>query len=473
MQALKWAGLAKFAGQLLSWATTVVVLRLLRAEDYGLMAIVTVSTAVLASVAELGLGASVVQSQTLTEEDARRVSGLALVVNLTACLLMLLCAPLAGLIYDDPRLNTLVRVASLQFVLNAITTVPQAMAYRDMAFKRLAWIEFASMGVAGVLTLAIALLGGGVWALLLGGLCQAAVRSALLISRQRYLRPKFGFRGLRKVVEFGGAVTLSRLTWQVVYQTDVLIAGIRLAPSVLGLYSVSLHLATLPMQKLMGVVNQVAFPAFAKLQSDRPRLAKRLVEATRVMLACAVPVLWGMSAVAQELVTLVLGAKWKAAAFPLFAVCLTVPFRMVSAVFSTAVIGIGRAGLDVRCSLISAVVLPVSFLIGTHWGADGLAVSWLWAVPLVMALGLPPMFEAVGTNSLELLRAAWVPLFAGVLMFGAVFLTREFLHDGAGWVRLPAMFAAGALVYVSALKILGPDIFVEMGQLVRAAREPG
>jgi O-antigen/teichoic acid export membrane protein len=87
---------------------------------------------------------------------------------------------------------------------------------------------------------------------------------------------------MRRHLQFGGTVTLSRLDLAVVYQCDVLIAGRYLPHASIGSTAVSLHVATLPMQKIMGVVNQVALPAVSRLQSDLPRLRTRLLEASRL-----------------------------------------------------------------------------------------------------------------------------------------------------------------------------------------------
>ena len=104
-----------------------------------------------------------------------------------------------------------------------------------------------------------------------------------------------------------------RLSWQVVYQSDVLIGARRLGSVDIGAYSVALQLATLPMQRIMGVINQVVLPAVARLQDERDRLRRRLLEGCRILTAFSVPVLWGMSATSPEIVGVALGPKWSGA----------------------------------------------------------------------------------------------------------------------------------------------------------------
>ena len=282
----------------------------------------------------------------------------------------------------------MIQVSSLHFGLAALSIVPEALAYRTMNFKWTASIDLIAGLVASLATLLLALKGAGVWALVLGSLAGATVRSALFLGSHP-VRPVFRFGGLRGHVAFGGTLATSRLAWHVVNQADVFTAARFLTPSAVGLYSVSLHLATLPMQRIMGIVNQVVFPTVARLQEDRPRLRERLLSGLRLLGFVSVPVMWGISAVAPEIVALALGPRWHDAVYPLQVASLLIPFKMVSAVISTAIVGVGAATLDLRNTVVNLVVLPSAFLIGVRWGVDGLVTAWALSLVVVLALTVP------------------------------------------------------------------------------------
>jgi len=284
------------------------------------------------------------------------------------------------------------------------------------------------------------------------------------------VRPSFRLAGVRKFLAVGGAVMFGRLTWQIVYQSDVLIGARRLGVTEIGAYSVALQLATLPMQRIMSVLNQVALPAVARLQDDTERLRQRLVEASRLLAAVSVPMMWGISAIAPELVRVVLGQKWGDAVFPLQAISLIVPLRMISATFSTATLGIGRAGLDFRNNVVTAIVLPSAFFAGTFWGVDGLAASWLAAIPLVFALNFPRVARALSITVGDVARAVWRALAAGVAMYLAVVALRTALGETPELVRLPVLIGAGAIVYVGVLQAMDRSIGRDLIRLARGDR---
>jgi O-antigen/teichoic acid export membrane protein len=465
--ALKWMGFAKLSSQLVSWAITLIVLRLLVPEDYGLMALVSVVISLLMMLSEMGLGSAVVQAEKLDSEQLARVNGLIVVLNVAACLILVAAAPLVAHVFHQPRLVELVRVASLQFLLSALSTMPESLAYRQMRFRGLALIDMSSAIAAGFSTLALAWYGAGVWALVLGSLVQSGVRTALLL-RDGWVRPVFAGGGMRRHLSFGGAVTLSRLLWQIASQSDVLIAGRYLPSATVGLYAVSVHLATLPMQKIMGVVNQVALPAVARLQTELPRLRRNLLAASRLLTFVSVGVLWGLSSVAPEFVHVVLGSQWDAAVYPLQVVCLVVPLRMLGAIFSTAALGFGRADLDLRNSITNAVVLPIAFYIGVHWGADGLANASVVAIPIAFVAIFPRLARTLGITLREVFGSVWAPLLAGAVMVASVTAARAATSGLADVLRLPLFVVLGAGVYLGVALTVDKRIRPEIRRLAAA-----
>ncbi len=466
---LKWVAIAKLSSQIISWAATLLVMRLLVPADYGLMAMVTVVIAVLTNVAELGIGAAVIQAPKVSNEDLAKISGLILLTSIAMFALIVLGAPLISWVYGVERLTLLIQVAASQFLISGIATLPQALAQRTFKFRRLAGIELGSVLASSFATLGLAWYGAGVWSLVLGSLTGAAVRT-LMLATGGLVRPSFRLAGVRKFLAVGGAVMFGRLTWQIVYQSDVLIGARRLGVTEIGAYSVALQLATLPMQRIMSVLNQVALPAVARLQDDTERLRQRLVEASRLLAAVSVPMMWGISAIAPELVRVVLGQKWGDAVFPLQAISLIVPLRMISATFSTATLGIGRAGLDFRNNVVTAIVLPSAFFAGTFWGVDGLAASWLAAIPLVFALNFPRVARALSVTVGDVARAVWRALAAGVAMYLAVVALRTALGETPELVRLPVLIGAGAIVYVGVLQAMDRSIGRDLIRLARGDR---
>jgi O-antigen/teichoic acid export membrane protein len=364
-----------------------------------------------------------------------------------------------------------VRVSALNFLFNAAAAVPQSMAYREMRFKWLAFVDLASGLMTSLITLTLAWQGEGVWSLVLGNLLGAACRTALLLARGGAVWPKFALQDIGHHLSFGGKMTVARMAWQIGYNADVLIAGRFLTKEAVGIYSVSLQLATLPMDKVIGILNQVAFPTVARMQDDLPRLRARLLDANRLLGFVAVPVLWGISAISPEFISLALGERWLGAIFPLQVIALVIPVRMLSVIFTTSVSALGRADIALRNMLVNCAWLPIAFLAGIHWGVVGLALTWVVAHPILFYENFRGMSRVLGITLREVGAAVYGPIAAGVTMCGAVWGGRLALGAVPELYRLVALIAVGAATYLSVAALLDRRIWVDVKRLAAALKD--
>src|SRR5882672_4025663 len=116
ISALKWATAAKLVVQIASWAGTLVVVRLLTPEDYGLMAKVAVVCAIAGAIAELGLEAAIVRSIDIARDDLRKIYGVSLLLAASMTAGIVAAAPLLSVLFQDPRLTWPIAAASLQII---------------------------------------------------------------------------------------------------------------------------------------------------------------------------------------------------------------------------------------------------------------------------------------------------------------------------------------------------------------------
>lgn len=451
---VKWAALAKVCGQAVTWAITLVVIRVLAPEDYGITAVAAVFVTLLASVAELGLGAALVQARRLDDEEISCIAGASLLLNGGCALAIVAASPAIGWAFGDVRIGWVAAVSSLTLLINAVATVPEAVLYREMRFKRLAALDVLGATTGSFATLAFALNGVAFWALVFGPLLGTAVRTGVLVGLSRWHRPRFARDGLARHLRFGGALTAGRLAWQGAQQCDVLVGGRFLPEASLGLYSVAVHLARMPMSKVMSVVNQVAFPTVARMQDDRRLLASRLVDAVALLTLLSVPMLWGLSAVAPEFVVIALGGEWTGAAVPLQFAALAMPAQLLSNVFSTALTGLGRADVELKNMTTALVVALVSVMIGVQGGAAGLAVAVCVAAPTVLLLNLPRTNAVIRLSLRAALAAVRGPIVAGAAMYAVVTVARYALADVELLSRFGLLVALGAATYVAVITVV-------------------
>src|SRR6185503_15798780 len=115
-------------------------------------------------------------------------------------------------------------------------------------------------------------------------------------------------------------------------------------------------------------------------------------------------------------------------------------------------------------------VLPIAFLIGVRHGVDGLAVSWLVAIPIVFAINFPLTYRTVGIDLRQLMHAVRAPVLAGALMYACVYGARLPLAGLDELARLPLLIGSGAIGYLGTLLLLDRTIVRDVKRLAVAVR---
>ena len=354
---LFWIGGSRLVGQVLTWGITIVVVRLLDPGDYGLLAMATVFMGFLSLIAEAGLGSALIQAPKLDDDTLRRIFALVILINGALFALQFAAAPLVAKFFDEERLVAIVRVLAIQFLLAIFMVIPGAMLTRKMDFRRASLITLAGAVLGSLTLLALATLGYGVWALVISNLVAAVFSAVAFNVVAPFLQwPEFSLEGMRRLIVVGSQVTAARALYFVYSQADVFIGGRVFGKELLGFYSISFHLASLPVQKISGIVNQIAFPAFAEAQHDEAAVTWHMLKGIRLLSFLSFPVLWGISSIAEEIVGVLLGAKWEAAIVPLRLLPLVMPVTILSPILNTAFQGIGKTDVVLKNAGTACVV---------------------------------------------------------------------------------------------------------------------
>jgi len=469
LTAIRWTVIARFSGQFFAWAVTIFVIRILSPADYGLMAMAMVLTSLLFLINNIGLDSVLIQRPNLDQQTRAQIFGIVIVTNLACFLIMIFAAEPLARFFGEPGLAVLIRVLALQFLILVFEALPQSKLERELDFKKRSIVEFITMLAASLVTLLLALAGTGVWSLVIGHLVGMASRILGLNLIARCLcRPRFSLKGMRNALGFGGFVSIDKILWFVFAESDKFIGGKILGKELLGFYSVANHLASLPINKLGGLISSVAFPAFSKVHMDMDKVRFYLQKAIRLMSLVAFPVFFGMSSVAPTAVSLFLGDKWQGVVLPLQILAIVMPVRMISTVMPPVLWGTGRPRVSAVNFLIAAVIMVPAFIVGAEHGPVGLAMAWATAYPVVFLITSFRVGKAVGLGITDLIGSMGRPIISAAGMYAAVILMKPFIFGNAGDVLyLLQLIAVGAVSYALLLLAIHREGIVEILELFR------
>lgn len=457
--AVIWRSGSQIGTQIVSWASTLVVIRLLAPQDYGLFAMAQVMLVLLNTMNGYGLASALIREAEVTEERLRQTLGMLMLLNGGLALVQFLAAPLVALWFEQPMVANLLRVQSLLYLAIPFTALSHAILSRQMDFRRPAQVRLVAAIAGAGTALTGALAGWGVWTLVCAPLAMMVTEAVGMTRAARApIRPSFRFAGAGHIAGFGGVMTATQLFWFVQSQADVMIAGRVLDPHELGVYTTGLFLAQLLAAKFVPPINEVAYAAYSR----QPELgATALLATIRLVMLVALPAYAGLAVVAPVLVPVLLGEHWAEIAplLPIMAGAMAMMTLQILFAPATNARGVPMAALKIN--VIGSIVMTGAYFIGSHWGLIGFAWSWVGGMAVLTAITVRLSGGIIGLRLDGLLGAVLPPLAAALAMAGGVWLALRGLPPVPDWVALGVAVPLGVALYLGALNIIAPDRLAE------------
>lgn len=442
---------------LLTIGSTAILARLLTPADFGYVAMATVVTEFAALLSAFGLSNVLIQRGMINRLQLDTVFWATLGIGCVLAAFVFAASFLAGWMFSDPHVGPLLRVMSLSFALGSLSAVPGILLSRLLRFRAMFWIGMTTIVIRSVVAVACAALGWGMWSLVVGSLVGTAADVLLHFVWAPY-RPRRRFhwpivtRTWRTSTGYLGNTGLYYLSMNL----DLLLIGRHLGAAPLGFYQNARSLTDEIRGRIAMPIQQVLFPAFSALQDDRARFQQLVLRAGRLVAAVVVPVGFGVSANAQELVMVLYGAQWQPMVPVMAMFGLSAALRAGTAIGSPLFNANDRVGLAFRYNAIGAALTIGAVLVAMPHGieavARAVALTSLYAlVAFRAALGL------VGLGAKHMAQILGPPVAAALVMWAGTEGLRSLAWTQRPATMLLAHVAAGAAVYVALLLIFAPQ----------------
>ena len=472
LSGLNWKFFSVVVQSLLTFVVGIVLARFIPPKDFGLlgMAIIFIGMAELFST--LGMGPAVIQRQSLSKAHIRVALTLTTILGLAITLVLWTSANAIALFFGNSQIALIVKVISLSFLFNGLSSTSRSLLRRGLQFRKIFFIEMAA-NIFGYSTFAVpmAILGFGVWSLVIGIFVSTIISSLLfLLMAKPSLMPLLRRKEICELIGFGSGITFINMLNYAATNIDYFIIGKILSARDLGLYTRAYQIMLLPISRFSKALTTVLFPAYAEIQNEKGRISKAYFKAVNATAIVAFPIMVAMAISAKYIVVGLYGPNWSGAATSLRILCFAGMLKAIFHLAGSVVQATGKIYSEVRRQFVYLLVVIGGSLLGVRYGIEGVAVAiilaslWLYVSMAHLVLNIlenkwGDFFSAqlpgfaiasmVGTVDLLLINAlefllpekmillkllCLIAASAGSLLLSLVFMPKKLKGEMPGWM---------------------------------------
>ncbi len=473
LSATLWSAADIFLRQGLSFIVTIVLARLLAPEEFGTIALLYLFIGVASVFVDSGFGGALSQRQDTTHTDESTVFWFNLIMGLLAAAALWIAAPWFAEFYDSPILIPLTQVLAINVFISALGAIHGVLLTKRLDFKTQLKVGAVATTLSGIVAIAMAMQGYGVWALAWQALVSTLLTTCLLWYWNDW-RPGMVFsrESMRRLFGFGSYVLLSGLFESVYSRIYTLLIGKFYGVRDLGFYNRADGTKQLPVGVLTGILSRVAFPVFSAAAHDKEKLKRGVRQALRGMMLINIPMMLGLMVVAEPAVLTLFGEQWLPAVPILQVLCLAGVFWPLHVINLNVLLAQGHSRLFFRLGVVKQCIGIGLLIAGTAYGVMGIA--WSQVIYGIVAFAINAhytrthlgygLWQQIGDFLPTLALASGMALF--VYWVGNI-------------VQLPVFFefvtltGAGALVFIAGCHLFKLHAYTEAKQLLSETTNRG
>ena len=450
-----WSVAEKIGSMLMQMVVSIVVARLLMPEDFGVLAILTFFTALMAVVVDSGFSQTLIRKTEPTESDYKSVFLFNVVTSLVLYAVMTALSPAIAAYYNLPVISKIAPVLFLLLPVNALTVIQNTIFARQFRFATLSRINFASATIAGVAAITMAWCGFGVWSLVAQRLTQVIVKAVLLWWRGDWrCKGRFDFSALRAMSGFSFRLMGTDIISYLYNNIAQLFIGKMHSATTLGYYNQAQKLKELPVTSVVQSFQSVTYPALANVKGDKQKFADSYLRVLAITAAVIAPVMVGMVAVADDMFMLMLGQRWMPTV-PYFKILsLAGLFYPISMIAYNVLKVAGDGGVILRLEIIKKAIMTIILVLAIPHSVT--AIAWGMVVMAVVELMLNALYSLrfAELKAFDLVCTLLPIALLTTAMYFAVRVVGYYTADFGLFARFMLQIAVGVATY-----LLGALIF--------------
>ncbi len=471
MRGAAWTALQIWGATVGSFVVFVILGRLLRPAEFGVVAAAYTVTLLFRVIVDAGFTRYLVQRASLPLIYADTAFWMSVTVALVFTVLVIFLAPYFALLFGIPRLTIVIRVLSILLILTALDATQSGLLDRNMQFRVQAIRNLIATAVAGVVAVSLAFAGAGVWALVAQQLALESVTVVLLWSLSGW-RPRFraSIVCLRELFPFGVRMSTIRVTQFAMTNADNFFVGIVFGKVALGFYVIAYRMFAVLNDLLITVINRVALSTFSRLQHKSELVNSAFYRASRIGSVLTLPTYVGLALLSRQVIIFLFGVRWIPSA-PLLSVLMVAAFAQGQLTLcGTYATGIGWIRNEFRWTVSIATVQVGAFAVAAHFSVFAVAASVGIVLLVAWPVRLLPLRKIGGIRLSEYFGHYPGLVASTLVMAGGVVAIRYQVVGVSPAVALAIEVPAGVILLFGSMRVFAPGLLSELKQTILTLR---
>lgn len=433
LSGVKWNAIGRFSTQGISFVIGLILARLLSPADYGVTGMVGIFFAIAGTFIDSGFGSALIRKKDCTDVDYSTAFYFNAVVGLICCVALSLAAPFIADFFNTPILADIVVVMSINMFISSLSIVQGARLTAAIDFKTQAKISLITTIFSGIVGIAMAYNGFGVWSLVWQGVFANILRTILLIFFTRwYPKWQFSKESFKYLFGFGSKILTASLLHTIYANLSTMIIGKHYSAKDLGYYSRGESMASLPSSNITSILGSVTYPILSKIQDDDTRL----ISVYRKYIAItSMVIFFGMfllAALAKPLILTLLTAKWLPSVIFLQVFCFALMFDHLCQLNLNILYVKGRSDLVLRLEVIKKTISISMLVAAIPFGVLAICLSRAIYTQIAVIINTYYTGKLFGLGYFAQVRDFIKYLiFSAIAVAPAFFLTNTALHPVA------------------------------------------
>lgn len=460
-----WSAVDNFAAQAITFLVGIILARLLTPAEFGLIGMLAIFISVSETFINSGFTNALIRKNDATETDYSTVFYFNLAAGVTLFVILFFTAPYIGRFFNEPQLIPIVRVLAIGLIISSLTIIQRTTLTKRIDFKLQAKISLISGILSGIIAIAMAYKGFGVWSLVVKTLSAQAITSLLLWLWNRW-RPTLVFsrKSFKELFSFGSKLLASGLIDTLYQNMYYVIIGKFFSPADLGFFTRAKGFVDLPSTNLDAVMTRVTYPVLSQMQDDKVKLKagyKRMIKS--IMFISSV-LLIGMAAISEPMIITLIGEPWRKAILYLQIISFIGMLYPLHALNLNMLQVLGRSDLFLRLEIIKKIISIPAIVIGVLISIEAMLIGMCFNSLIAYFINSYwsgkfinyPMREQV----IDILPGLGIALLMGVgVYFAGLLLPFSYL------IRLIIQLALGAILTIGISELLKPEAYVELKRI--------